>query len=59
MSFGRGAYKRNFQRLAEDHLTSTESTNSFGRLLPARDVVDELGHCRRHRFDRQDKALLG
>ena len=49
----------NFQRLAEDNLTSIESTNSFGRLLPAPEVVDQLGHCRRHNFDRRDEALLG
>ena len=59
MSFGRGMYERNFQRLVEDHLTSIESANSFGRLLPAREVVDQLGHCRRHNFDRRDEALLG
>ena len=59
MSFGRGMYERNFQRLVEDHLTSIESANSFGRLLPAREVVDQLGHCRRHNFDRCDEALLG
>ena len=49
----------NSQRLVEDHLTSIESANSFGRLLPARAVVDQLGHCRRHNFDRRDEALLG
>ena len=43
----------------EDHLTSIESANSFGRLLPACEVVDQLGHCRRHNFDRRDEALLG
>ena len=43
----------------EDHLTSIETANSFGRLLPAREVVDQLGHCRRHNFDRRDEALLG
>ena len=59
MSFGRGMYERNFQRLVEDHLTSIESANSFGRLLPAREVVDQLGHCRKHNFDRRDEALLG
>ena len=59
MSFGRGMYERNFQRLVEDHLTSIESANNFGRLLPAREVVDQLGHCRRHNFDRRDEALLG
>ena len=59
MSFGRGMYERNFQRLVEDHLTSIESANSFGRLLPAREVVDQLGHCRRHNFDRRVEALLG
>ena len=59
MSFGRGMYERNFQRLVEDHLTSIESANSFGRLLPAREVVDQLGHCRRHNFDSRDEALLG
>ena len=59
MSFGHGMYERNFQRLVEDHLTSIESANSFGRLLPAREVVDQLGHCRRHNFDCRDEALLG
>ena len=59
MSFGRGMYERNFQRLVEDYLASIESANSFGRLLPAREVVDLLGHCRRHNFDRRDEALLG
>ena len=49
----------NLQRLVEDHLTSIESANSFGRLLPAREVVDQLGHCRRHNFDKRDEALLG
>ena len=49
----------NSQRLVEDHLTYIETANSFGRLLPAREVVDQLGHCRRHNFDRRDKALLG
>ena len=43
----------------EDHLTSIESANSFGRLLPAREVVDQLGHCCRHNFNRRDEALLG
>ena len=49
----------NFQRLVEDHLTSIESANSFGRLLPAREVIDQLGHCREHNFDRRDEALVG
>ena len=59
ISIGRDANEVNSQRLVEDHLTSIESANSFGRLLPAREVVDQLGHCRRHNFDRRDKALLG
>ena len=59
ISIGRDANEVNSQRLVEDHLTSIESTNSFGRLLPAREVVDQLGHCRRHNFDRRDEALLG
>ena len=59
ISIGRDANEVNFQRLVEDHLTSIESANSFGRLLPAREVVGQLEHCRRHNFDRRDKALLG
>ena len=59
ISIGRDANEVNSQRLVEDHLTSIESANSFGRLLPAREVVDQLGHCRRHNFDRRDEALLG
>ena len=59
ISIGRDANEVNSQRLVEDHLTSIESANSFGRLLPAREVVDQLGHCRRHNFDRRDQALLG
>ena len=59
ISIGRDANEVNSQRLVEDHLTSIESANSFGRLLPAREVVDQLGHCHRHNFDRRDKALLG
>ena len=59
ISIGRDANEVNSQRLVEDHLTSIESANSFGRLLPAREVVDQLGHCRRHNFDRRDMALLG
>ena len=59
ISIGRDANEVDSQRLVEDHLTSIESANSFGRLLPAREVVDQLGHCRRHNFDRRDKALLG
>ena len=58
ISIGRDANEVNSQRLVEDHLTSIESANSFGRLLPAREVVDHLGHCRRHNFDRRDEALL-
>ena len=34
------------------------SANSFCRLLPAREVVDQLGHCRQHNFNRWDEALL-
>ena len=59
ISIGRDAIEVNSQRLVEDHLTSIESANSFGRLLPAREVVDQLGHCRRHNFDSRDQALLG
>ena len=59
ISIGRDANEVDSQRLVEDHLTSIESANSFGRLLPAREVVDQLGHCQRHNFDRRDKALLG
>ena len=59
ISIGRDDNEVNFQRLVEDHLTSIESANSFGRLLPAREVIDQLGHCRRHNFDRPDEALLG
>ena len=59
ISIDRDANEMNLQRLVEDHLTSIESANSFGRLLPAREVVDQLGHCRRHNFDRRDEALLG
>ena len=59
ISIGGDANEVNFQRLTEDHLTSNESANSFGRLLPAREVVDRLGHCRQHNFDRRDEALLG
>ena len=59
ISIGRDANEVNSQRLVEDHLTSIESANSFGRLLPAREVVDQLGHCRRHNFDRRNEALLG
>ena len=59
ISIGRDANEVNSQRLVEDHLTSIESANSFGRLLPAREVVDQLGHCRLHNFDRRDQALLG
>ena len=59
ISIGRDANEVNSQRLVEDHLTSIESANSFGRLLPAREVVDQLGHCRRHNFDSRDQALLG
>ena len=58
ISIARDANEVNSQRLVEDHLTSIESANSFGRLLPAREVVDQLGHCRRHNFDRRDEALL-
>ena len=59
ISIDRDANEKNLQRLVEDHLTSIESANSFGRLLPAREVVDQLGHCRRPNFDRRDEALLG
>ena len=59
ISICRDANEVNSQRLVEDHLTSIESANSFGRLLPAREIVDQLGHCRRHNFDRRDEALLG
>ena len=59
ISISRDANEVNSQRLVEDHLTSIESANSFGRLLPAREVVDQLGHCRRHNFDRRNEALLG
>ena len=59
ISISRDANEVNSQRLVEDHLTSIESANSFGRLLPAREVVDQLGHCRRHNFDSRDQALLG
>ena len=59
ISIARDANEVNSQRLVEDHLTSIESANSFGRLLPAREVVDQLGHCRRHNCDRRDEALLG
>ena len=59
ISIGRDANEVNSQRLVEDHLTSIESANSFGRLLPACEVVDQLGHCRLHNFDRRDQALLG
>ena len=59
ISIARDANEVNSQRLVEDHLTSIESANSFGRLLPAREVVDQLGHCRRHNFDRRNEALLG
>ena len=59
ISISRDANEVNLERLVEDHLTSIESANSFGRLLPAREVVDQLGHCRRHNFDRRDEALLG
>ena len=59
ISIGRDANDVNFQRLVEDHLTSIVSANSFDRLLTAREVIDQLGHCRRHNFDRRDKALLG
>ena len=37
----------------------SDKAESFGRLLPAREVVDQLGHCRRHNFDHRDEALLG
>ena len=59
ISICRDANEVNSQRLVEDHLTSIESANSFGRLLQAREVVDQLGHCFRHNFDRRDEALLG
>ena len=59
ISICRDANEVNFQRLVEDHLTSIESANSFGRLLPAREVIDQLGHCREHNFDRRDEALVG
>ena len=59
ISICRDANEVNFQRLVEDHLTYIETANSFGRLLPAREVVNQLGHCHRHNFDRQDEALLG
>ena len=59
MSMGRDANEVNFQRLVEDHLTSIETANSLGRLLPACEVIDQLGHCPLHNFDRQDEALLG
>ena len=59
ISIGRDANEVDSQRLVEDHLISIESANSFGRLLPAREVVDQLGHCRLHNCDRRDKALLG
>ena len=59
ISICQDANEMNFQRLVEDHLTSIESANSFGRLLPACEVVDQLRHCRRHNFDRRDEAVLG
>ena len=43
ISIGRDANEVNVERLVEDHLVSIESANSFGRLLPAREVVDQLG----------------
>ena len=59
ISIGRDANEVNLERLVEDHLTTIVSANSFDRLLPAREVIDQLGHCRRHNFDRRDEALLG
>ena len=55
----RDTNERNFQKLVEDHVTSIETANSLGRLLPAREVVDQLDHCRWHNSDRRDKVLLG
>ena len=55
----RGAYERNIQRLVEDNVTSIETAHCFGRLLPAREVVNQLGRCHQHNFRRWDEALLG
>ena len=59
ISICRDANEVNLERLVEDHLTFIESANSFGRLIPAREVIDQVGHCREHNFDRRDEALVG
>ena len=59
MSWNREEYERKFERLVEDYLQDTEEANHQGRLLPAREVIDNLGHYHRHNFARRDEALLG
>lgn len=59
MSDNRDVYEARFQRVIEDYLNNVEEANQAGRLLPARTVIDQLGNCRRHNYDRRDRALLG
>lgn len=59
MSHDREPYERRFRQLVEDYLRAIEDANDRERLLPAREVIDHLGRCRRHNFSRRDAALLG
>ena len=59
MTNNRADYEAKFQMLVEDYLSNVEEANRNGRLLPAWTVIDQLGRCRRHNFNRRDRALLG
>ena len=59
MSQDHSAFKKRFERLVEDYLRDIEDDTQKGRLLPADDVVDQLGRCRPHNYRHRDDALLG
>ena len=60
MSSGdREVYERRYEMLLEDNLGEVKEANRTERLLPVRQVVDQLGCVRRHNYARRDRALLG